>query len=325
MAAKIKKIISRSVNTGEFMKVAIQLYGHTRSYKQTYKNLKKYIIEPNQKRGFQFDIFIHTWDELDASQKTWHYKKSRKNMGKKLKKSEIQKIEKYYHPSVISVTPQQKLNTKDLEIMKQNNLNMNFMEMVKNVSYSIKKVNEIRKAYSKKNHIEYDFIIQTRPDILFTRELDLSRIPLPLKNVLFSFISSYYYGEVREDESIKLLGIDLFMIAPQNVMNLLPQWNDKLEKFIGLYPEYAITKLIFDNHVKCKYIAYDKDRCWSILRLNHHYSYQSIFKPIHWLFNGLFYMMQPILLGSPKYRQSIALNPHLLEIANIKKFIKIIK
>lgn len=150
-------------------------------------------------------------------------------------------------------------------------------------------------------------------------------LPPPLKNVLFSFISSYYYGEVREDENIKLLGIDLFMIAPEEVMNLMTQWNENLEKFSGLYPEYAITKLIFDNNIKWKYIAYDKDRCWSILRLNHHYSYQGIFKPLHWFFNGLFYLIQPVLLCSPKYRQSIALNPHLLEIANIKKFIKIIK
>lgn len=307
------------------MKVAIQLYGHIRSYKQTYKSLKKYIVEPNIKRGFQFDIFIHTWDELDASQKTWHYKKSKNNMGKKLKESEVQKVKKFYRPSSIVITPQQKLNTKDMQIMKQNNLDMNFMEMIKNVSYSIRKVNEIRKRYSEENHIQYDLVIQTRPDILFSRELDLSRITPPLKNVLFSFISSYYYGEVREDENIKLLGIDLFMIAPEEVMNLMTQWNENLEKFSGLYPEYAITKLIFDNNIKWKYIAYDKDRCWSILRLNHHYSYQGIFKPLHWFFNGLFYLIQPVLLCSPKYRQSIALNPHLLEIANIKKFIKIIK
>ena len=48
-------------------RLAIQFFGHTRTYKKTYESFLKNIVEPNLKDGWQIDIFIHTWDMSSSS------------------------------------------------------------------------------------------------------------------------------------------------------------------------------------------------------------------------------------------------------------------
>ncbi|EAH8660000.1 hypothetical protein EWH67_09410, partial [Campylobacter coli] len=53
-------------------KLAIQLFGHMRTYEQTYEKFKENIINVNLQDGWEIDLFIHTWNKFNSSSKSWH-------------------------------------------------------------------------------------------------------------------------------------------------------------------------------------------------------------------------------------------------------------
>ena len=53
-------------------KIAIQLFGHLRTYRKTCSSLKRFLVDANVSDGCQVDIFIHCWDQIEAVDHTWH-------------------------------------------------------------------------------------------------------------------------------------------------------------------------------------------------------------------------------------------------------------
>ncbi|HFS5121392.1 TPA: hypothetical protein ACICM5_001667, partial [Campylobacter jejuni] len=133
--------------------LAIQLYGHLRTYEYTHASFIKNIIKPNLKDGWIVDVFMHTWDTLSSSEKSWHQNKFIFDE-RKLSNSEIRIIKEIYNPKKILIE----------------HLNKNEYGLHKTVS----RVNALREEYEKKYKIKYDFILYTRPDIIFYKELKLS-------------------------------------------------------------------------------------------------------------------------------------------------------
>jgi hypothetical protein len=78
-------------------KIAIQLFGHLRTFRLTYKNFIRNIIEVNKKDGYMVDVFIHTWTETDHSDKTWNNPHGLKR-GSEVTEDIINEIYKYYNP-----------------------------------------------------------------------------------------------------------------------------------------------------------------------------------------------------------------------------------
>ena len=52
-------------------KIAVQMFGHLRTFEHTYKSFFENLINPNKEDGYEIDIFIHTWDKLEANA-TYH-------------------------------------------------------------------------------------------------------------------------------------------------------------------------------------------------------------------------------------------------------------
>ena len=306
------------------MRVAIQLYGHLRTFRYTNKSLFEYLIKPALRHGVAVDIFIHTWDEFDAVQKTGHYRKVKKYQGCKISDKDKRYVKNIYQPTSLLIEPQLSLTEEDKQLIKSKNLQTDIYTAMKNVSYSLGKVNKMRREYMEKNNINYDYIITTRADILFKKKLPLDKVSVEQNSIVTSYISSYTYGEVRNTNK-HILGVDLLMFAVPQIMDLLTVWHDDFKNYCHLYPEDAISLIMYQNKICHQHIVYEKDRCWQILRLNWSYTYSILWKPVRILTNVLFFMLQPLLLLSPKYRSSILLNPHWLEKAKIKNYFKIIK
>ena len=49
------------------MKIAVQIFGHLRTFKECFPFLKKNLLDK-----YDCDVFMHTWDTIDHSTKTWH-------------------------------------------------------------------------------------------------------------------------------------------------------------------------------------------------------------------------------------------------------------
>ncbi|ECL2365181.1 galactosyltransferase [Campylobacter coli] len=134
-------------------RLAVQLYGHLRTYEYTYISFIKNIIKPNLEDGWVIDIFMHTWDTLSSSEKSWHQNKFIFNE-RKLLNSEIKIIKEIYNPKEILI---EHLDKDEYGLHK-----------------TVNRVNKLREEYEKKHNIKYDFIIYTRPDVFFYKELKLS-------------------------------------------------------------------------------------------------------------------------------------------------------
>ena len=86
----------------------------------------------------------------------------------------MNEINHIYRPKEIVVEQQIESNKPDIDNLQGNNKFTH--KRLKNQYYTIYKVNEIRKKYEKKHKIKYDYIIQTRPDVLFFSKLNLDKI-----------------------------------------------------------------------------------------------------------------------------------------------------
>ncbi len=139
------------------LKIAIQLYGHLRTYKKCVKNLKKNLLNK-----YDCDIFIHTWDTLDHTTKAWHKLNENKPIIQ-LKTKEIDKeIKKIYKPKALLI---EKQKPKDLGLINDNQGQEYSIFGIHSMLYGMKKVNNLRINYSKKNKVNYEYIIFLRPDI----------------------------------------------------------------------------------------------------------------------------------------------------------------
>ncbi|TXE88340.1 galactosyltransferase [Campylobacter volucris] len=153
-------------------KIAIQLYGHMRTYKYTYENFFKYIIFPNINDGYAVDIFIHTWEQFNRYKSCWydHNLAFPTLNNKLLTENDIDEIKDIYKPVCFL-----------LEELGEN---------VNGQSISLDRVANLRLEYENYNKIKYDYIFTTRPDILFYRKirikhyLDLYENEVELKGTL---------------------------------------------------------------------------------------------------------------------------------------------
>ena len=326
------------------MKIAIQFFGHTRTFADTYKYLIKNVIKPN-KRFCEFDIFIHTWDESDSTN-FGVYKKSKKFMGKKLSYKQKEQIKDFYSPKGLEITEQLPLTQEDRAFIEKEKISENLMKTLKNVSFSIQETAKLRQEYQKKTGIKYDYIITTRMDILFMKELSLRDLNAnklrgewfdkekkvilypssPYNEKLYyTYILCDSYGQIMDNE-FYICGVDLFHICTPKLADKIAEFHTRLYEMKGLYPEHVMSKIALENHVKNYCIGYEKDKCWTILRNNYYFMKSPYLRPFRKLGDAIFgILLYPLLIISIRFRQMVLLNPHWLERkfkGQLKQFLK---
>lgn len=145
-------------------KVAIQLFGHLRSYKNTYESLFRNVVQPQVIRGYDVDVFIHTWDETDHATVTWHNTKGEQR-GRGVTSDIVDEVRKLYQPKSMLMESQLDVSD-DIIIEKIAGISRSFKGFV-NAAYTEYMGSKIRRDYAAENAIHYDWVIVTRPDIFF--------------------------------------------------------------------------------------------------------------------------------------------------------------
>lgn len=146
------------------MKIALCLYGNLRTYNKCYRSLYKRIIEK-----YDTDIFIHTWNTLDNKSSAWHnYKCDSENV---LDNTFLESLYKIYGATSIEMENQV---LEDLGYVNTTSRRISKFAL-KCMVHSMAEVNRLRYEYQCKYNIEYDYIVFTRPDILFYHDLELEK------------------------------------------------------------------------------------------------------------------------------------------------------
>lgn len=246
--------------------IAVQFFGHSRSFKDTFPTFKKYILDSNDSKFVNIDIFIHTWSEKEHSTIKPHYKKDIEYAGKPLLDEDIEFIKNNYNPKGFLVEEQLKVTKDEEDSLKSRNLSVDAYRLRKNVSYTIFKANELRQ----KSEIEYDIVLLSRLDIVFYKPLlfnDFYENGRVLQFMAFNkqeeFENVIFYPYMNGPNTIRnqnkyITGIDLLCIGSPNVMNKMTSWHIDILNKNPLGTEAALTNILY----------YSKPECWTILRTN---------------------------------------------------------
>ena len=218
-------------------RIAIQLFGHLRTFEYTFESFNKYLLKENILDDYQIDIFIHTWNELDHATINYRNLDGKALTDKLLTNETLSFVNKLYQPKKIVVESQ--LDCQNEVLIEKIGQFPRAKKGCLNNSYTIYMVNKLRNEYELENNIHYDWVIVTRPDIFFKSPFRIDNIiscyvnfglKIPDKAIFHGF-NPFGRGNLIEDPRF-LAGSDLiFFGKPENIdksSSLYTEFNDNI-------------------------------------------------------------------------------------------------
>ena len=204
-------------------RIAIQLFGHLRTFEHTFYSFDKFLLQENILDGYEIDIFIHTWDELDHSTVNYRNLEGISLTEQPLTEETLSIVNNLYLPKKIVIESQ--LNCDNDVLIEKIGKFPRAKKGCLNNSYSIYMVNKLRNEYELENNNYYDWVVTTRPDILFKSAFRIDNIiscyskfdlQMP-NNVIFHGFNPFGRGNMIEDPRF-LAGSDLiFFGKPKDI------------------------------------------------------------------------------------------------------------
>ncbi len=203
-------------------RIAIQFFGHLRTFDKTYKSFFKNVVKPNIKDGYEIDIFIHTWTEREHSTVSFRNPRGEDFVNSNLTEELINKAKEVYKAKVFLIEDQ--INLEDKFFHEKLFNSKKSLKGVVNMTYTIYKSNFIRQVYEKENNIKYDWIVVTRPDIEFLSSFRIDslledynkrNINIPINNI---FYATKIFARAKVNDTIFLGGSDLLYFGrPESI------------------------------------------------------------------------------------------------------------
>lgn len=246
------------------MKIAVQFFGHLRTYEKCADSIKKHLIS-----RYDCDVFMHTWTESDHETKTWHSLNTRVRL---IDVKTIEKIKNLYALKDIIVEKQKPIENNVLIPCQHNKgksqISKSGMEFM---IHSQKKVNELRKKYQKENHIQYDYVLMIRPDIKLRKDFILDQIDKEIKKEVattrYCATSLTYYADFPIIGNV--MSDILYFGRPKNIDKTLSVLNNidfEKHKNDMWNPETLFNQELEKSGILSRFINYQYKSDWEILR-----------------------------------------------------------
>lgn len=247
-------------------RIAIELYGLTRSYKETFDSFFFNLLQPLYNSGYIVDIFIHTWSESDSNDITWH-NPTGENRGQNMDEIQYNDIIEKYRPKKIIVDYPLDIPKELVLYEKLANKSRSYNSFI-SCFYSRFISNELRIAYEKENNIVYDKVILTRFDISFDKPFILdhyiktycehTKMNIPANTVLTA-CSPWRMCSVADSANIECC-TDLIVISNSFVMNQITRLYEDINK------KYITKKFINENNYNIEVLW---RKYWQLKGLEH--------------------------------------------------------
>lgn len=250
------------------MKIAIQFYGHLRTYQKCFPSIQKWLLNK-----YDCDVFMHTWSETEHRTKTWHNYKMKhiESVDKEL----IGELKKIYNLKDILVEEQKQSSKEEfITCLHNNNASTISINGINFMLHSQYKVNDLREQYQSKNKINYDYVLMLRPDIFLYNELDFNLLDREIrlaknKQTRFCGINPMQMKEfaLALDSATDTLyfAIPEIMSKTVKILNNINLQNYKGEIW---NPENLFNRILLENNVISTPILYIRARDWNIVREN---------------------------------------------------------
>lgn len=234
------------------LKIAVQIYGHLRTYKKCAPYLKRHLLDI-----YDCDVFMHTWDRLEHTTKSWYADEIR---GDPLAVDDatVGDIRALYAP-------------KKLEIQTQNFIDEGgcfgkiSLSGIKYMLYSQHCANNLRLAYEKETGQRYDYVLVVRPDIMPFADIDFSRYQKELDFYARASIHLVHIPviTVKNDVFLNSLGaIDIFYFSTPATVTDITNCYLSFDRFFKDYasvlprgsgrPEYALHEYMIEQSISPK-------------------------------------------------------------------------
>jgi hypothetical protein len=162
---------------------AICISGHLRKYELTYKSLYDSIIQPLIDNGYNVDIFISTWDELDTKICSSFVHGFHE---KRYDKIDYNSIKSIFNPISIDI---ENYESEKHKFALSNFINVNSIPIEDHLwdgsvtywvpqYYKFMRVNNLKKENEEKNGFIYDLVIKTRFDLIYQKQINFNNIDL---------------------------------------------------------------------------------------------------------------------------------------------------
>lgn len=252
------------------LKVAVQFFGNLRTFKQCAPSLEKNLFNI-----YDCDVFMHTWESLDHSDKTWHkYKYKCKNS---INIDTIEETLKETYPITrLKVDSQKNIPNKiDGEFKPYGKRTFSSFG-VYSMIYSMSQANKLREDYQSETNAKYDYVIIIRPDLKLFKPIEIEKYTSnysdeEINNTIFS--AGTPSSNIMND--LKLIGCtDLIVFSkPETYSKIVSNFDKIRERLIEISgtktnfaPEYLIPELAEKLNIKFLYVNYKTEREFSIVR-----------------------------------------------------------
>lgn len=241
----------KTKNDNTKKRIAIQLYGYLRSYKDCRDSFFKHLVEPIQKAGYEVDIFMHSWDFVERQVTSWNTEKTNANTEPPAKTPPKDELIALYGLKSIDITPQVQSADDEKFLAIRWRCKYRYKSLA-NAYFSVYSVNQLRLNYEAQNDINYDFVIVTRPDLFWHKPFSLvflgdgSMWGKNHKNKLFGF-----YTVVDSEQG----GLDMLYMSHPNTINAIANIYlsldyENLNKADLYNPETVLQNFMLDNRVE---------------------------------------------------------------------------
>lgn len=249
------------------MKVAIQLFGHMRTFRECSPSLFSKLIQ-----YYDCDIFIHTWSDIN-------YNNEINNPSSDNQQEQLQQdIHDIYQPKFLKIEKQSYFNSEVLlspdHMLKDQGFLSTPNDGITHMLYSMHAVNGLRETYQNQHNISYDYIVFIRPDILLHEKFDISlyeREFLFNPNTVVAFLDRILLMLYNNRFDSVPLTSDLLLLMKPEVSNKLFKSTPNIDTYYSnLFPKTGFcAEKIFQEHVNLQGITIRYYQTpLTILRLN---------------------------------------------------------
>lgn len=247
------------------MKIAIQLFGHMRTFQKCSLSLFSNLIQ-----YYDCDLFIHTWSDLN-------YKVSEPLDSQQQEKFK-EKILNEYQPKLLKIEKQSPFDHETLlspdHMLKDQGFLSTPQDGITNMLYSMYTVNQLRKSHEHLYNIKYDYVIFIRPDIMLHEQFNISLYEQEFlfnPNTVVAFLDRLLLILHNDRFDAIPLTSDLFLLTKPDIASRLFKSLPKPESYYSnfFHKTGFCAEKIFQEYVKQQGIALRYYQIpLTILRLN---------------------------------------------------------
>lgn len=225
------------------MKIALCLSGHLRSYEQTWRALKTFVLDT-----LSPDVFIHTWDTVGASHHIDNHTVKQKTL------QVLPKIQDIYKPKNIIIEPLIKRNG---EKYRKYLIDDRCPNGVVNMFYKIHKANLLCEDFCKSLDYKYDIIVRARPDLLFQNYINSDDLERATNDSSLLFVpKNGHYGGIN----------DQFAFGSSEAMSIYANCYTNLDQITTTTP--LVPELVLKQQLVNKVNIQLTDVRYLLLRVN---------------------------------------------------------